>query len=272
MGIAKNIRNLYTPRQPTLNGSDYPASYSEIAPQAELLPFIYCYWNLKTKAPLDQPFTYRVVTDGCIDMFFELKKPEQNFVMGFCKKYTEFALEDSFHYVGIRFLPTIIPQVYHIDASTISNKFLHLKSVLPNISDFISTNFKTGMSEENIISTLNTYFLDTLKDAKFDEDSRLYNAIDIILSNYGVVNIEEHINTGISHRQLRRLFNYYIGATPKSFSKVVQFQNILKAKPSSQSLRRNKLFYDSGYYDQAHFIKDFKNFYGVTPTKAFGRE
>ena len=30
-------------------------------------------------------------------------------------------------------------------------------------------------------------------------------------------------------------------------------------------------FYENGYYDQAHFIKEFKNFYGVTPSKAFGR-
>ena len=79
------------------------------------------------------------------------------------------------------------------------------------------------------------------------------------------------IRDRISPRQLRRLFEYYIGDSTKTFSKVVRFQNILKAKPSTQSLRENKLFYDTGYFDQAHFIKDFKNFYGVTPGKVFGR-
>ena len=79
------------------------------------------------------------------------------------------------------------------------------------------------------------------------------------------------MNTGVSQRQLRRLFEFYIGDTAKTFAKVVRFQNILRAKPSSQSLRQNKLFFDVGYYDQAHFIKEFKNFYGVTPSKAFGR-
>jgi transcriptional regulator GlxA family with amidase domain len=110
-----------------------------------------------------------------------------------------------------------------------------------------------------------------LKTQAFDNDSRLYNAIEKILQEFGVVNIEQDLDTGISQRQLRRLFEFYIGDTAKTFAKVVRFQNILRAKPSSQSLRQNKLFFDVGYYDQAHFIKEFKNFYGVTPSKAFGR-
>jgi len=68
----------------------------------------------------------------------------------------------------------------------------------------------------------------------FNEDARLYDAIDLILSKFGVVNLETDLNTGIRQRQLCRLFNYYVGTTPKSFSKVVRFQNILSAKPSSQ--------------------------------------
>ena len=124
---------------------------------------------------------------------------------------------------------------------------------------------------KEIKSKLDNYFLELISKADFNWDGRLYNAIHLILENYGVLNVQTEIDTGISPRQLRRLFKHYIGDTPKTFSKVVQFQNILRAKPSNQSLKDNKLFYDIGYYDQSHFIKDFKNFYGVTPAKAFGR-
>src|SRR5699024_7494267 len=105
----------------------------------------------------------------------------------------------------------------------------------------------------------------------FDDDNRLYGALEIILQNFGSIAIEKDLNTGISPRQLRRLFEFYIGDTAKTFSKVVRFQNILQTKLTHQSLRKNKLFFDSGYYDQSHFIKEFKNFYGVTPSKAFRR-
>jgi hypothetical protein len=101
------IRNLYTPIQPTVLQTGNHVTYHEFLPLQELHPYIYCYWQLKTRAVLTEPFVYRVVADGCIDIFFELDKPDQSFVMGFCKQYTEFPLLNSFNYVGIRFLPTM---------------------------------------------------------------------------------------------------------------------------------------------------------------------
>lgn len=192
--------------------------------------------------------------------------------MGFCKNYTEFPLGNNFHYIGIRFLPTIFPQIFKVNASCLSNRFQSLQNVSETTFGFIAANMESNKPIQKIKAIFDDYFLDTLKKVDFDDDSRLYDAIDIILNKFGLINLETDIDTGISHRQLRRLFKYYIGDTPKTFSKVVRFQNILKAKPSKQSLKQNKLFYDLGYYDQAHFIKEFKNFYGVTPSKAFGRE
>lgn len=269
--ITIHIRDLYQPIQPTIQQSEENVSYREFMPALPLQEYIYCYWQLKTTQKLDSAFHYKVVADGCIDIFFELQQPEDNFVMGFCKKYTEFPLANEFNYIGIRFLPTMFTQLFHIDAASLSNQYVSLDTVVPKVSHFIATHFYPEMTSDQIRSELDTYFSALLAPMRLELDKRLYNALQIILSNYGVLDIEKDLDTGISPRQLRRLFKYYIGDTAKTFCKVVQFQNILKAKPSSQSLKRNKLFYDIGYYDQSHFIKDFKNFYGVTPSKAFKR-
>ena len=270
MKITNNIRQLYLPVQPTVRQSADKVLYREFLPAPEIQPYIYCYWQLKTTEPLKEPFTYRVVADGCIDIFFELQNPAFNFVMGFCKKYTQFPLDQKFHYVGIRFLPTMFPQVFKVNAATLSNQFVALKTILPTTAQFIQNYCQSGADVAQIIPLLNDYFVEKVSQADFDDDGRLYDAIAIILKNFGVLNVETDLNTGISPRQLRRIFKYYIGDSAKTFSKVVRFQNILRAKPSKQSLKRNKLFYQ-GYYDQAHFIKEFKNFYGVTPGTAFGR-
>jgi AraC-like DNA-binding protein len=269
--ISADIRQLYKPVQPTVKQSADNVTYSEYLPDPRLQDYIYCYWQLKTFTPLSAPFIYRVVADGCIDIFFELNNPQDNFVMGFCKKFTEFPLDNSFHYIGVRFLPTMFPQLFRINASELSNRFEQLCNIVPKFSAFIADNFHHQLTTDQIQTIFDSYFIHLIENTTFDNDSRLYNAIEKILLAFGVVNIEKDLDTGISQRQLRRLFEFYIGDTAKTFAKVVRFQNILRAKPSSQSLRQNKLFFDTGYYDQAHFIKEFKNFYGVTPSKAFGR-
>lgn len=245
--------------------------YVEMLPDSQLQHYIYCYWQLKTSTPLQEAFTYRVVADGCIDIFFEVDKPADSFVMGFCKQYTEFELDHTFHYVGVRFLPTMFPQLFKINAALLSNRTESLDTIAPVTAHFIAETFASDQPITLIKELLDAYFRKHIAQVDFDVDSRLYGAIATIMRKSGVLNLERDIDSGISPRQLRRLFEYYIGDTAKTFSKVVRFQNILRAKPSIQSLRENKLFFDAGYYDQAHFIKEFKNFYGVTPSRAFGR-
>ena len=266
---ASFIRDLYIPIQPTVK-SYGAVIYQEFLPHLRLQPFIYCYWQLKTSEKLAQPFNYRVVADGCIDIFFELEKPSENFVMGFCKKYTEFELASEFNYIGTRFLPTMFPQLFGVDASSISNKAEELNLIVPKVSSFIQSYFNTSVDINSAVRLLDEFLLEQVAVMDFQNDDRLYSAISLIMKNFGVINIDE-IDTGLSQRQLRRLFNFYIGDSMKTFSKVVRFQNILRAKPSIQSLKNNKLFFDSGFFDQSHFIKDFKHFYGVTPSKAFGK-
>jgi AraC-like DNA-binding protein len=266
-----NLRTMYMPVQPTVKQAAEQVTYQEILPADALTDYIYCYWRLKTSMVLDSPFHYRVVADGCIDIFFELTNPVENFVMGFCKKYTEFPLDTQFDYVGIRFFPSIFPQLFNVNASELSNRFEQLALVVPNTAQFIADRFSDKLSLAQIKNTFDEYFLNLVGNTLFDEDKRFYNAMEMILKNYGVINIETDLDTGLSSRQLRRLFQFYVGDSAKTFSKVVRFQNILRAKPSGQSLKQNKLFCDTGYYDQAHFIKEFKTLYGITPGKLAGR-
>ena len=151
------IRGLFNPIQPTVKISANQVAYMEYLPDYRLQPFIYCYWQLKTCQPLAEPFTYRVVTDSCIDVIFDLNNPKENYVMGFFKKYSEFPLSTSFSYIGIRFLPTMFPQFFKINALELSHQIEHLKSVVPHLSDFISTRFDESQSSDVIRSLLDNY-------------------------------------------------------------------------------------------------------------------
>lgn len=264
------LRSLYLPIQPSINPAHTMVRYQELWPDTHLKDYIYCYWQLKTTQPLTKPFLYRVVADGCMDVFFDLNLPAENFVMGFCKNYTEFPLENQFNYLGIRFLPAQFPLLFRVHAAELSNRFESLQAVAPGLAQFIASRFDPDLSFDDCKQLLDDYFLQQLvQQNTLGFDPRLQEALVLILQKSGVLSIEKELNVGLSPRQLRRLFEQYIGDSAKTFSQVVRFQHVLQAKPLAQSPQVNQLFLDHAYYDQAHFIKAFKSFYGLTPGQAF---
>lgn len=71
---------------------------------------------------------------------------------------------------------------------------------------------------------------------------------------------------GISPRYLHRLFLASVGLSPAQFLKVVRLQrSVASLHGAPQSL--TAVAYASGYFDQSHFIRDFKSFTGLTPSQ-----
>ncbi|WP_367390653.1 DUF6597 domain-containing transcriptional factor [Lewinella sp. LCG006] len=269
MDELKSIREYYKPIQPSVSVNDSEISYQEILPNKAIENYIYCFWQLKTKETLKIDYNYRVVSDGCIDIFFDHKQPAENFVMGFCRKFVQFPIGKEFDYIGIRYLPSAFPYLFGVDAKILSNQSQELNKILPNFSEWINSAIKAEDSFEKITKIMNGKLVGLLKNKGTNYDHRFLDALILIFQKNGYLDTEKDLNTGLSPRQLRRIFNFYIGTTAKSFCNVVRFQYILNAKPSKQSLRANKLYFDVGFFDQAHFIKTFKTFYGVTPSEAF---
>lgn len=265
------LRNFYKPLQPAVQSDHKDISYIEWPPPKEIENYVYCFWQLKTSTPLQYPFQYRVVSDGCIDIFFNHKKTEENFVMGFHRKFTEFTLGQNFDYIGIRFLPSAFTLLYGVDAKTLSNQSQKLLPVLPEFSKWIVAHINSTHSFDKIRALLSDKLRMKIENQDSHYDHRFFDSLNLIFQKNGFLDTEKDLKTGLSPRQLRRIFNFYIGVTPKAFCNVVRFQYILKAKPSTQNLKEEKLYYDVGFFDQSHFIKHFKTFYGVSPSEAFNK-
>ncbi|NQX40010.1 AraC-type DNA-binding protein [Pedobacter steynii] len=263
------IRDLFRPVQPAAGVGSGPVGYGEFLPDPGLQDLIYCYWQLKSEQHLADPYPYRVVADGCIDIFFELDNPTENYLMGLSSCYTEFQLNNSFNYIGIRFLPTKFTQLYGISAAELTDLCEPMEQILPETSSFIRNNFSVGMGTAKIVKLLDHYFLNLLQHAILKNDSRIAHAMEIILQSAGVLNVEKDLDVGLSPRQLSRLFEYYTGDTVKTFSKIVRFQNYIRRQSASGVSGQDQHYLAAGYYDQAHFIREFKKLYGTTPSKAF---
>ncbi|MGY0037518.1 helix-turn-helix domain-containing protein [Pedobacter sp. NJ-S-72] len=81
----------------------------------------------------------------------------------------------------------------------------------------------------------------------------------------------ENINSvasryGVSSRYLQKIFLNYSGLGPNLFSKIARFQKSVHLVANKDS-SLTTIAHQCGYFDQSHFIKDFKFFTGSTPSR-----
>ncbi len=72
---------------------------------------------------------------------------------------------------------------------------------------------------------------------------------------------------GYSQKHFTDLFRRSIGVTPKSYLKIMRFQKAVRTIDAADSIEWDTIAQECGFYDQAHFINDFKHFSGFTPDR-----
>ena len=72
---------------------------------------------------------------------------------------------------------------------------------------------------------------------------------------------------GYSQKHIISVFKKYVGVTPKEFLKIIRFQKAIEQIEKYQRIDWVSLAFDCGFYDQSHFISDFKKFSGFTPSQ-----
>ncbi len=99
-------------------------------------------------------------------------------------------------------------------------------------------------------------------------DNLVTTAIALIYKSKGNIRIKELTEQlHISQSPLEKRFRQVVGTSPKKFASIVRFKNILQKYTPETPL--TELGYEMGFYDQAHFIKEFKNYTGDTPEQFF---
>jgi methylphosphotriester-DNA--protein-cysteine methyltransferase len=87
--------------------------------------------------------------------------------------------------------------------------------------------------------------------------------------NLKISEILEEFST--SKVTLRKHFINKVGLTPKKVSQIWRMNRVLQLKEDYPSLNLTALCLDAGFYDQAHFIKDFRLSFGLAPKKLFSQ-
>ena len=253
-------------------------NYQTFQPHSDLESLVQCYWTLEVLVDTNSQ-KQRIIPDGCIEMAFILGDD--------IKRYTsddEFILQPRAMVLG----QTIEP--FYIEPTGYVNSFA-VRFYPYGFANFVTTPIKNLVNKETPIELLfgevpakelaqkiiqatdtkerieiiEDFLLSKLKN-ETTIDNIVKSTVDAILSTKGSTPINIILKENISkRRQLERNFLKQIGISPKQLGKVIRLQAALKLLLNQQSKNLTQIAYDSEYYDQAHFIKDFKEFTGTNP-------
>jgi AraC-like DNA-binding protein len=91
-----------------------------------------------------------------------------------------------------------------------------------------------------------------------------------IRRSYGAVRMERLANAvGLSVSALERRFRRNVGTSPRKFASIVRLRHVLRLRKAGCNL--TEIAHRAGYFDQPHFIKDFKGFTGLAPEAFFAQ-
>lgn len=89
-----------------------------------------------------------------------------------------------------------------------------------------------------------------------------------IMANNGNLPIKDLCYlANMSNRTLEHQFKQQIGLSPKMFSRIIRFNQVNKFLKDTATKDWQELVYKYGYFDQSHFIREFKHFFGYTPSQ-----
>lgn len=99
------------------------------------------------------------------------------------------------------------------------------------------------------------------------------HAVSTIVNQPDAMGFQEFNSTiGYSQKHFIDLFKRQVGVPPKHYLKIMRFQKAILEIEKDQSVHWNQIALESGFYDQAHFIHDFKSFSGFTPGEYMKRK
>jgi AraC-like DNA-binding protein len=254
----------------------YPAS-------PNLNSLLKCFWTLEVPAEYSAE-KQRIVPDGCMELIFMLGEDIKRFTSD-----NDFVIQPRAFVVGqltepfviqptgevncfaARFYPYGIGNILNTPLKNLENKETPIaelfgeetaKSLQEKIVNATDTAARIAIIEEFLQNKLNeSATIDTI----------VKSTVEALLQSSGTASIKTILeDKQAQRRQLERKFSAQIGMSPKQLAKILRLQTALKLLLTQPNNSFTQIAYESEYYDQNHFIKDFKEFTGITPKEFLG--
>lgn len=248
--------------------------YREHLPPPDLAGRVECVWTLRSHGRLPAAVLNRVLPDGCTDVIFDpggpsLARPRPgSYVVGAMLRPAEVWMAGEVDLLGVRFRPGGAAAFLPLPLAEITGAVVPLDELWGG---------RAGELEARVLEARGAERVRVVEEALRRPAGpathpAVARASARIARSHGSVAVEAlAAETGTSRRHLERLFAAQVGLSPKAAARVARFRRLCELLRARPGAGWSRLALECGYHDQAHMIREFRGFAGLTP-EAYRRE
>jgi AraC-like DNA-binding protein len=256
-------------------------NYQQIRPSAAVGGFVSCYWTLEDDSP-SLPSVQRIVPDGCPELILNLGTPFESQHDGRWASQPEYFFAGQItgpmlvrpsgpaRMIGIRFRPYGATRLLKLPIHALTGLVVPLADLSPTLHQHLEPLRELSSMARQLADV--DQVLQRFAEKSDEADCLVAAAVNDIIRADTVPDVSNVAAlAGLSLRQFQRRFKDEVGIAPKLFCRIQRFQRVFQSLDSSRSTWVNTAI-QCGYYDQAHLIRDFRDFSGEPPVALLAAE
>ncbi|RAJ29531.1 helix-turn-helix transcriptional regulator [Pedobacter cryoconitis] len=231
------------------------------------------FWCLEANTLNNSSKCFQIFPDGLPGLLFHhydgqqvLELPDQqklpsSFIYGLSTHAFTNYTNHQFSAIGVSLYPWALNQLFKIDSAEFTNKMV----AMDDLTAFtLNERLFHTPGPDTAIQLLSRYLIQKVNCAR-GEDQLIKDSIRQISHNPGslIRDLSKHYQ--LSERQFERRFKQTTGVSPYQYSKILRFQRSLSKLNLHTTENLSDVAYQSGFADQSHFIREFKQYAGLTP-------
>lgn len=255
----------------------------EIAPCLELAPYVRCYSLRKFDTHgIDLIKPWHATHEISMVVFFDslplhlidqqtgqITKGKSQGILGLSTQYIgNMTFNGCYSFFEIRFKPNGFNKLFRLAANELINHIFSADDIFDNtVLSFLDQ--LQEASDLQVMATMsNAFLVHRLRNQKpVSYEDRITAISNLIVKNEGMLLVDQlAAYANMSIRNFERRFVDQVGIPPKLFCSITRFNYALGLKIKHPYFHWTSIAYECGYFDQMHFIKDFRKFSGSSPS------
>jgi len=252
--------------------------YKKFFPCSILSPFVECYFIWDSEGSVETTMVIESPPNGFCSIVFNYADPyylqnkkyerlavPMQFISGQSIYSYKLFLEGEIGVAGIVFKPAALATIFHLPIYEYTEERINLYKVFKkSIIDKYANEIKIS-SEEQKVHLLEEFLMQQYRIQKPEPDY-IDQAANFIVEHNGLLQVSDLLKDScMSRRSFERKFFQKVGLSPKYYARVRRIGYLLSFVAGKRTADWPKIFSECEFYDQAHFIKDFKEFTGRSP-------